>query len=309
MSRASFKSIMAGGALTLLAFGAGAADLPGAPKVLPPAAATPAESTPVDFIFGTKLMSDYNFRGISQSKRDFSVMGYGELQLFDNFLYAGVAGNKVNLPTGPSAEVNFTGGIRPKFGPFTFDLGVIYYYYPGERALIDATGTYLSVRNTDFLEYGGKVTYVPNDDWQFQAGAYTTGNWLGSHAAATWVFGNAKYNIPSGALGFMPAGFSVSGEYGHYFLGTFNSGFAGGPFALPDYNYGNVGISYTWEVFTLDVRYHTTDLSSTKCFALTGDPRGINSGSGRSNWCGDTFVASLSMDLTASKLPGIFAPK
>lgn len=301
--------MLASGTLALTAFGAVAADLPAAPKVLPPAATTPAESTPVDLVFGTRLMSDYNFRGISQSNRDFSVMGYGELQLFDNFLYAGVTAWRVDLPTRPGAEVDFTAGIRPKFGPFTFDLGITYYYYPNERALMDPMGAYLSVRNTDFLEYGGKVTFAPNDDWQFQAGAYSTGNWLGSHATATYVFGNAKYNIPSGALGFMPSGFSVSGEYGHYFLGTFNSPFAGGPFALPDYNYGNVGLSYAWEMFTLDVRYHTTDLSSRKCFALTGDPRGYATGSNRSNWCGDTFIASLSMDLTASKLPGIFAPK
>src|SRR3954470_18323422 len=91
-----------------------AADMPSRKKV----AVAPApveEAKPVyDFAFGFRVASDYNFRGISQSDRGFSPQGYGELQLFDNFLYAGVAGYGVDLPTKPLAEIDLTAGIRPK---------------------------------------------------------------------------------------------------------------------------------------------------------------------------------------------------
>src|SRR5919199_2181544 len=71
----------------LASVAANAADL--GEKQLPPAAA--AASTPIDFAFGARVQTDYNFRGISQSDRRPSASGYGELQLFDNFVYAGVA--------------------------------------------------------------------------------------------------------------------------------------------------------------------------------------------------------------------------
>ena len=93
---------------------------PAAPKVMPgPAVALGAK--PIDFAFGFRLASDYNFRGISQSNRDPSPQGYVELQLLDNLLYAGVAGYRVDLPTRPSAEVDLTAGFRPKWGPLSFD--------------------------------------------------------------------------------------------------------------------------------------------------------------------------------------------
>ena len=38
-----------------------------------------------------------------------------------------------------------------------------------------------------------------------------------------------------------------------------------------DYNTWNVGIGFTWKVFTLDLRYSDTDLSKGDCNAFTSD--------------------------------------
>jgi hypothetical protein len=108
---------------TLVGAKATAADL-AAPKELPPEAKAPVL---IDFAFGARIATDYNFRGISQSNHDPSPQAYGELQLFDNFLYFGVNYYRVDLPTKPQAEIDLTGGIRPKWGPLTFDFGYIYY--------------------------------------------------------------------------------------------------------------------------------------------------------------------------------------
>jgi hypothetical protein len=130
-------------------------------------------------------------------------------------------------------------------------------------------------------------------------------NWLGTRAPGTYGSLTAKYAIPETLLGF--SGLAVSGELGHYWLGTTSATL--GSVALPDYTHWNAGVSYTWKMLTFDLRYHDTDLSKRDCFALTSDPRGIFNGTGRSHWCGSAIVGTVSVDLQASTLPGIFAPK
>lgn len=275
-----------------------------APKTLPAAATAPEK--PIDFAFGFKLASDYNFRGITQSNHDPSPQAYGELQLFDNLLYAGVAGYRVDLPTRPAAEIDLTAGFRPKLGPLTFDLGVIYYYYPGERRLVDAAGAILTPKNTDFLELAGKVSWAVDEQWTLGAGIFHAWDWLGSGAPGTYANVTAKYALPDRFLGVLPAGLAVSGELGRYSLGTTAAVY--GSVRLPDYSYWNAGVSYIYANTTLDLRYHDTDLSRRECFSLTTDPRGLATGSARSNWCGAAFIATLSFDTTASQL-GVFASR
>lgn len=278
---------------------------PAAPKVMPVSAAE-SDAKAIDFAFGFRIASDYNFRGISQSNRDPSPQGYVELQLLDNLLYAGVAGYRVDLPTRPDAEIDLTAGIRPKWGPLSFDFGVIYYYYPGERRLTDAVaGTIFTPKNTDFVELAAKVSWAIDSQWTLGAGVFHAWDWLGSGAPGTYANLTAKYALPEYAVGAIPGVFAVSGELGHYSLGTTSAVL--GSVRLPDYVYWNAGVSYTYKNTTLDLRYHDTDLSKTACFTNTTDPKGIANGTGRSNWCGAAFIATLSFDTTASQL-GIFAP-
>ena len=276
------------------------------PKTLPVEAT--AVTPPIDAIFGTRLVTDYNFRGVSQSNRKPAAQGYVELQFLDNIAYTGFTAYKVDLPTRPSFEGDVTAGVRPKFGPLQFDIGFIYYSYAGERTLVDlSTRNFFTVKDTDFIEFSGKAAYPYGDELTFGAYVYHTGNYLGTHANATYVSATAKYTIPAGSFGFIPPGFAISGEFGHYTLGRTNTNYYV-DFKLPSYLYGNIGLSYTYENVTLDLRYHDTDLTKTECFALTSDPRGIVAGNGRSSWCSEAIVGTLSFDFQGSKLPGIFAP-
>jgi uncharacterized protein (TIGR02001 family) len=271
-----------------------AADQP-AKKAPEPAA--PA-SIPFDFVFGARGLTDYNWRGISQSDGNPAVQAYGELQIMDNFFYAGVAASSVDLATKPTAEIDLMFGIRPKFGDFSFDFGGIGYIYTNEQQLI-YDGVIWTPKNTDMFELAGKGAYT----WQdltVGANVFYTWNWLGTGAYGTYTSLTAKYNTP-----FLKGGY-ISGELGRYFLGTTNASL--GSIRLPDYTYGNIGVGYTYQIATLDLRYHDTNLSKSQCFTLTSDPSGIYSGSGRSNWCGATFIATVSVDITASQT-GIFAPK
>ena len=305
MARA-FKAWTIGGLAVLgWSAAAGAADV-GVRRELPPEAVPAPASVGADMLFGVRVQSDYIFRGISQSNGNPSPQSYFELQFLDNLLYAGLAVYRVDLATRPTMEQDWTIGIRPKFGPLQFDFGLIYYNYPSERRLIDPfTNTIWTPANTDMLELAGKVSWTYQDALTLGANAFHAHNWLGTRAPGTYGSLTAKYALPETVLGFL--GLAVSGELGHYWLGTTSATL--GSIQLPDYTYWNAGVSYTWKMLTFDLRYHDTDLSRRDCFTLTSDPRGIFNGSGRSRWCGSTVVGTISVDLQASTLPGIFAPK
>ena len=278
-----------------------ASDLPS--RKGPPPAPLPPAITWFDVALSVKTMTDYNFRGISQTDRKAAVQGGAELQIYNNLFYVGVYGSNVDLATKPNAEVDFYAGIRPKFGDLSFDFGVWQYYYPGEKQFIDLTGAYWTPKNTDFTEVYGKVSYTYAEALTVGANVFYAWDWLGIGASATYGSITAKYALP------FLEGLSVSGELGRYWIGKPNQSiYFATPVNLPDYTYWNAGLSYTWKNLTADLRYHDTTLSKTQCFALTADPSGVLSGSGRSKWCGPTVIGTLSFDITASSV-GIFAPK
>jgi len=304
------KLVLSTTAAVLMSAGlAFAADLPvKAPPVVAPV-------SPWDIAFGGAIMTDYNFRGISQSDRRPSATAYFEprYNLSSTVqLYVGIQPWITKLPTTPTGEFDLYGGIRPTFGALALDFGFIYYYYPGERQqFLNAAGTVilssfppatsiLTLNNTDFWEVYAKGTYTFNDSFSVGAQFYYADNWLNTGASGAFLNGTAKYVLPANMLP-MGIGAYISGDYGYYWLGTatnYQPFFA--PFALPDYATWDVGIGFTYKVFTFDVRYYDTDLSKQECFLLTSDPRGVPSG--QSRWCGASIIGKLSFDLTFANL-------
>ena len=278
-----------------------------------------APASPWDVAFGAALMSDYNFRGISQSDRGASVTAYSELRYnASDSLQFYIASQywAVDLPTHPSCECDFFGGVRPTFGALAFDFGAIYYAYPRERqvflTLIGSptfvnTGAIWTKADTDFWEVYGKVTWdVVKDKFAVGAAVYYSPDWLNTGADGTFAVVNAKVTMPSfnmPLLGRMKEiGWFISGEVGHYWLGTSDAIL--GLVDYPDYTTWNVGVAFTSGVFTLDLRYFDTDLTKQECFAVTGDLRGLTGGTnplGQSKWCNPTFIATAKFDLVASK--------
>jgi uncharacterized protein (TIGR02001 family) len=290
-----------------------AADLRPVLKAAPPAAAP----SPWDWAFGGALMSDYNFRGISQSNRGPSVTAYSETRYNVNSawqLYAGSQYWAVTLPTNPTCECDIYGGIRPTFGPLAFDFGAIYYWYPKERQHADVLGAPFpafpngnsTLRQTDYWEVYGKVIWeLLKDRFAVGANVYYSPDWLHTGAFGTYASVTAKLTMPSVKLSvgvIDELGWYVSGEVGRYWLGT--TDLVPGVFApainLPDYWTWNLGLAFTWKVATFDIRYYDTDLSKVQCNLLTGDPNAILTPAGNaSKWCNASVVGALKFDLTA----------
>lgn len=300
-------------ALAATAAPALAADMP----VKAVKAPAPAPS-PWDIAFGASGTNNYVFRGITQSDHGPSVSAYFEprYNILPNVqIYTGIAGSSVRLPTTPSAEIDLYAGVRPTFGNLSLDFGFMYYWYPHESQYDGVNRTYANgattLSNTDFWEVYAKATYQVTEPFSIGANVFYTPSYLGTKADGTYASGTAKYVLPS--LGFLSKdiGWFVSGEFGHYWLTT---SAADGilfttPVDLPDYSTWNLGVAFTYKVFTLDLRYSDTDLSKEECFVLTSDPGAspggtvIPGGAGqRSSWCGAMFVARLSADLTLASL-------
>jgi uncharacterized protein (TIGR02001 family) len=299
-------------AATMCSGAAIAADMP--VKARPMA---PAVVSPWDWAFGGALMSDYNFRGISQSNRGPSVTAYSETRFNVNpavQFYAGSQYWAVTLPTDPTAEVDFYGGARFTHGAVVFDVGAIYYYYPKEKQHADVPGApfpsfpngNVTLDDTDFWEVYGKLAWdVLKDRFALGANVYYSPSWLNTGADGLYASATAKVTLPTfqpRIFWFDEVGWYISGEFGYYWLGT--TDFVPGVLAvteLPDYATWNVGIAFTWKVATLDLRYYDTNLSKEDCNVLTGDPNAAPGPLGaRSNWCSPAFIAALKFDLTMS---------
>src|SRR3954462_9723173 len=121
-------------ALAMVSGSAFAADM--AVKARALKAPPPAAFDPWDVAFGSAIMNDYVFRGVTQSNHKASVAAYFEPRFNltkDLQVYVGLAGESISFPNRAAAEIDIYGGIRPTFGMFAFDFGVWGYLYPGGK--------------------------------------------------------------------------------------------------------------------------------------------------------------------------------
>jgi hypothetical protein len=316
-------------ALAMVTGSAMAADMAVKAVKAPP----PAPFDPWDVAFGGAIMSDYIFRGVTQSNHQPSVTAYFEPRYNVNKdlqLYVGTSAESISFANRAAAEVDVYGGIRPTFGPAAFDIGVWGYLYPGGTCFFgpfatDFAGNAISPdcqqnflqngnvmkKNVSFFEVYGKLNYTINDNWAFGVNEFYSPNFLNSGAWGNYASITGKYTAPSTIFGSSGVGMYVSGEFGRQWLGTSDS-FYGVPnfpngIKYADYDTWNIGIGFTYKVFTLDLRYSGTDLSKGNCSAFTSaynasgntNVTPINPLGTGSNWCGNAGIAKLSFDLTA----------
>jgi uncharacterized protein (TIGR02001 family) len=157
----------------------------------------------------------------------------GSFDYADDLFYAGVWGSNVNFGGEESLELDLYAGITPTTGPINWDLGVIAYYYPGaddDSAEFDffegVVGA--SIDLTDQFTVGGQVAYSPQFFGDTGEGLY--------------------YEI-NGALALSEAA-SLSAAWGNQDADD-----------VGDYDTWNFGGAYALHGFTIDLRYHDTDIA------------------------------------------------
>jgi len=277
------KTILAATFAVMAASSALAADLGGKAPVAP----APVFVSPWDFAISGGLTSNYLFRGISQSNNRPSVNVGAELRYNISpmwQLYAGAVGSSIKLTnfdnTSPGLELDILGGVRATVGDFSADFGGIAYTYHG--GVHNGLGIFPT--NPTFYEGYAKLGYKFTDWLTVGANAFYTPSFLDTGSSAVYVAGTAKVTLPYD--------FAVSGEFGRQYYNGLTD-ITHGLLRLPDYNYWNAGLSYTYKFATLDLRYHGTSLNKTNCAVITGPTNAV----GQSKYCGQAFVATLSFAL------------
>ena len=204
-----------------------------------PALAQDAPTSSLTVTGNAAVVSDYRFRGISQTDKRFALQGGITVSHASGF-YASVWGSSIDyyVANGGDQELDLIGGYTKTFGAATVDVGVLYYYYPGSGGVpTDFVEPYASIKGT-FGPATAKLTvnYAP------KAKALSVGNGKEDNL---YVAGDLSASIPNTPVG-------VSAHLGHSY----------GPSYLTigkGYTDWSVGATYTWTHLTFGVSYVDTN--------------------------------------------------
>ncbi|WP_200939804.1 TorF family putative porin [Brevundimonas sp. Root1279] len=192
-------------------------------------AAPAASAQEVDVAFNAGVVSDYVFRGFSQSNEDSAVQG--GVDVTAGSFYAGAWASEVDFGDTTDFEVDLYGGYRTEAAGVALDFGVVAYLYTDTPD--DTDYDYVELKAGASRAFGpvtvGGVVYWSPD-------------FFGVDEETTYV---------EGSLAFVPAEkWTLSGALGYQSLDVSD-----------DYTTWNAGVGYALaENLLFDVRYYDTDV-------------------------------------------------
>lgn len=215
--------------------------LVGAAVLVVVGSAQAGEIFPGEFSGNVGIGTDYTFRGVSQTDENPAIQG-GFDWSHESGVYLGVWGSNVDFDDGDEAtlEMDFYGGIAGEVSGITWDVGVIYYAYPGANDNLDydyVEGKVALGYDFGVASIGGSVFYSPE--------------FFGDSGDA--VYAELAAAAP------LPYGFGIEGLVGHQWIDD------NATFGLPDYLTWTIGLTYSIEGFDLALSYVDTDISGSRC--------------------------------------------
>jgi uncharacterized protein (TIGR02001 family) len=200
------------------------------------------EPTPELTVTGTAaVVSDYRFRGISQTNKRFALQGSITVSHVSGF-YASVWGSSIDdyVANGSDQELDLIAGYTKTIGAATIDAGVLYYYYPGNGTVdTDFFEPYASVKGTF-----GPATAKLTANYAFKQKGLSVGNGKEDNL---YVAGDLAATVPNTPIGFTA---HLAHSFGPSYL-TIGKG----------YTDWNLGVTYTWSHLTFGVSYVDTNKS------------------------------------------------
>ena len=233
-----------------------------------PALADDTAPPPAITINGTAtLVSDYRFRGISQTDKNFAVQGSLTVTHASGF-YASVWGSSTDgyvtaasdLYAGGGGttcctahqEIDLIGGFKKTYKGVTFDIGALYYFYPKTKAKGDLTSSDFIEPYADVAYTYGPVTGKVTVNWapKQKALALDQGQsgLLPKHSNV-YLAGDFSASIPKTPLGLTA---HIGHSFGPSWLATDSTGSKG-------YTDWGLGASLTFKAISLGVQYVDTD--------------------------------------------------
>ena len=207
----------------------------------------PAKEKPeFDVSANASLATDYRFRGFTQTRESMALQG--GLDATYRYFYLGAWATNVDFGKVTDAvgrqhqvadfEVQFYGGVKPKWGPVEFDFGVIYYSFPG---------AYGNPNDLDHVELKAAVTGEVHKNLTAGLYGYWSPDYFGETGRNMVVQGNLTRKLDR----WQYVSPSLSANLGYNF-GTESKGGT-------DYGFWNVGASMIFaDYFAVDVRYFDT---------------------------------------------------
>ena len=198
---------------------------------LPSRSKVSAPSGPCTISGAVGVTSDYVFRGISQTFGNPAAQG--NLDFTCGKFYLGFAASNIDFGVPGTLELDIYGGYKFNTGKIAWDVGFIYYSYPGMSSLVDA----------DYLE--------------LKVGA-SAEIWKGGTVGAT-VFYSPEYTLNTGAVTTYEISFSQALPKVAIFSPTFSATYGYSDFhdlGFLSYDYWNAGVTLGFrEKWSLDLRY------------------------------------------------------
>lgn len=272
--------LLAGAALAIVSGPALAADL----SDVSMKDVVPASADAIGITGYVQVTNDYIFRGISQNRRDPAMQGGVDVTY--GMFYAGTFLSSVDFdaPNAPyllnsGEEIDGYGGIRPKWGDFTFDFGVITYNYPGTNV-----SHLVGLFDPFYYEAKAGASTTVLKDLALSGTLYYSPDYSGETGPTVTLEGTASKPITK----IEGVDISASGTIGHVFFED-SIAHAGTIYATAnnDYTYGNIGLTGTVGALSLDLRWWDTSLSAGQ------SPCGANGSSVFQ--CGSAFAGTFKL--------------
>ncbi|UAK25092.1 TorF family putative porin [Sphingomonas nostoxanthinifaciens] len=170
-----------------------------------PAAAQDMPKGPISVSGSAGLVTDYRFRGVSQSDNKAAIQG-GLTASHESGLYASFwASNLAGWGQfgGANMELDLVGGYKLKLGGGTLDVGLTWYMYPGGSDKTDFAEPYAKLSGTiGPLSLLGGVAYAPKQEalgrWYYTGADSVAGipNAPGDKKDNLYLWGDASAGVP-----------------------------------------------------------------------------------------------------------------
>ena len=214
-----------------------------------------AES-PHEFSANVAYSTDYIYRGGSQTNEQPAVSGgfdYGYTTGGFADFYAGTWASNVDFGDSANIEIDYYGGLTGEFSNgISWDVGGLYYSYPGVSDADDAGGDY------DFVEAYGSLGYTFSDvQLEPSVGAYFA--WSPDYFGES---GDSYYFTLDLGLS-LPYDIGLAFQYGNQ---SFDAS------GMTDYDHWSIGASKDLSIFTFDLTYYDEVDDANNFWDLSGDP-------------------------------------
>jgi uncharacterized protein (TIGR02001 family) len=189
------------------------------------------------------MTTDYMFRSVSNSNQNPAVQP--EFDLTYGIFWAYIWGS--NTAFGENIEIDYGGGISPKWGDVTFTIGALEYTYPGASDI-------------DYFELKTGGVWA-SGAWSIGLNNYWSPNNFGLDTQSDALEGTVGYTFKGKLFNFFTP--TISGTLGNQWYEKTE--------VVPNFLYWNAGLTLGFlEHWSADIRYYDTDYNKDECFINSG---------------------------------------